>query len=123
MMTNVASIEAIRLLLREHKFESARRVCLARLAESHDDEFALRLLSHFAYRQLGDISMACQTLQQMRISSTKDHLQVLLLLAEDYQRLSHYDFYRYSPEARAGLTGEEYEVLQQLSPSTFSGAP
>ncbi len=113
MVVTPITIESIEKNLREHRHETARRHCLLALQKPATERKQLSLLLHQAYRQLGDMPSACELLEHLSPENDDERLAITLLLAEDFHLVSSYDFYRGSKYADAGLTGEEYEVMQQ----------
>lgn len=119
MVFTPTSIESIAEYLRERRYETARRRCLLALQGPTTERKQFSLLLHQAYRQLGDMPSACELLEQLSPENDDERLGILLLLAEDFHLVSHYDFYRGSKYAEVGLTGEEYEVMQQKRASEY----
>ncbi len=97
--------------LAEHRYEMARRLCVAAMAEtsansSHYTALALRM--HRALQGLGDIAGCRAVLRGLNPNSDHLRLEIALLLAEDAHQSGDYNFYRISPEAKSGLTHDEY---------------
>lgn len=122
--TIVDATAAIADALAAHKFETARRLSLAALVHAVGSERAaiLRLL-HQAYCKLGDMPQALAVTEGLAPVSEDECLEVWLLQAEDYHRLSAYDFYRGSVAERSGITGDEYaEQMLARSREAFERA-
>jgi len=122
MNQEIARIEAA---LAEARFETARRRCLAALDAAPDagQRNALLKQLHRAYRALGDFKGATEALAQIQPADEREQLEVVLSRASDLHHFSTYTFFRDSDEARAGLTGEEYEdKYEALSDLSFREA-
>jgi hypothetical protein len=97
--------------LAEHRYETARRLCVAAMAGVSADtcvhtELALQM--HRALQGLGDIGGCRAVLHALNPGSQELRMEIALRLAEDAHRLEDYNFYRISPEAKSGLTYDEY---------------
>lgn len=115
----------VRDALEGQRFETARRMALTALDALPKDEpdQDLRLLLHDALCALGDIGAAREVLAEFRSRNDDERLRLALLLAEDFHRLSAYDFYRSSPEKAQGLTGDEYaDKYESLADCEFASA-
>lgn len=100
--------------LATQRYETARRLCVAALdTATPPEQDPLRRLLHDVLCRLGDIPAAVRTLQETRPADTAARLTLALTLAEDYHRLSAYDFFRGSEHEKAGLTGDEYAARMQ----------
>lgn len=117
-------ISDIEHALSQHRYETARRLCVAAFKEPEPiDRNRLLLLQHRALRVLADWIGCRTTLEQVRPADDDQRLDLALLLGEDFNELSRYDHYRSSDEARQGLTGEEYEdKYKAISASHFKTA-
>ncbi len=93
-----------------HRFETARRLCLQALRTPQPNSEAVRRRLAEVYRRLADLPAAQAVLERMYPETVDARLEVALALAEIAERRAAYDFYRGSEEARAGLTGDEYEA-------------
>ena len=116
------SVSAIQDLLKSSRYETARRVCQRALR----DELApaarseMLLLLHSANRFLGDFVAATAALNQIESQNSAQELELLLCRAEDADAVAEHGFYRASPEAKAGLTAEEYsEGKEKLAREWF----
>jgi len=119
-----SSIAKIKELLRAENFESARRYCLKHLA-LHGNDTQVLILLHAAYFGLSDVAARQETLAQIVPKNEDELFETLLLKTQNAGRLARDEggYYRISPEAKAGLTNDEYnakwqkiasELLQEL---------
>ena len=116
-------LDHIRHVLQERKLETARRLCLQELASATPaTRPALTALLHDALRAEGDLREAIHQVEAVPATSDADRLAAALLLAEDYHRLSEYDFYRGSDYEKRGLTGEQYADLMQADATRYFAA-
>ena len=106
-----AEIEA---LLSAQSFELARRHCLKELAKNGPNS-RIQILLHSAYLGLSDVAARRELLEQIVPSNEEEAFEILLLKAQNADRLSRDEggFYRISPEAKAGLTNDEYNTKWQ----------
>lgn len=100
-------VNPARIALDKHCYESARRLCLLRLAQEPDDAEALLLL-HEAYRRMGDFSAAAGIITRLRASRLGEDFTLLLLEAENFHLLANEGCYRGSREKEQGLCVDEY---------------
>ena len=107
MIVSGTEIESARIALGEHRYESARRLCLLRLREERHDRAGLLLL-HEAYRRLGDFSAAVGVIERLRKSGLEEEFTLLLLEAENFHLLANEGCYRESAEKTSGLCVDEY---------------
>ena len=100
------SVSSIQNLLKESRYETARRVCRRELETktSPETRTELLLLLHMAYRMLGDLVAAGATLDEVEPTNDAQQFELLLRRAEDAYGLSVNGSYRLSAEAKAGLT-------------------
>jgi hypothetical protein len=118
-------LEVIRQNLEEQRFETARRMCLDAISGASDDSLIpdIKLLLHEALVKLGDIKGAHSALESFQPRNRSEHIDLLLLLAEDFHKLSAYDFFRDSPERDQGLTGDEYaDKYESMADEKFNAA-
>ncbi len=117
MMNTVlnTSVSSIQNLLKESRYETARRVCRRELETetSPETRTELLLLLHMAYRMLGDLVAAGAALDEVEATNDAQHFELLLRRAEDAYGLSVNGSYRLSVEAKAGLTFEQYTDQQE----------
>ena len=109
-----SSITKIEELLRVGNFETARRYCLKELAQNGDSTRVLILL-HSAYLGLSDVAARQETLARIVPQNDEELFETTLLKAENANRLARDEggYYRISPEAKAGLTNDEYNSKYQ----------
>jgi hypothetical protein len=109
-MTQINSISAIETLLKEARFETARRASHRALKSelSAETRTELWLLLHMASRFLGDFAAASVALEEVNPTNDNQEFELLLRRAEDTFRLSDNNFYRTSSEAKAGWTYDQY---------------
>lgn len=101
---------AIGQALDGQRYETARRLCLAALdGGAAEGRIATLRLLHRAYRALGDMPAALDTLAKIEAAVEAPQTELLLLRAEDYTLLASDSFYRASAERAAGLSLEEYQ--------------
>jgi len=123
-----STISEIQELLRLQNFELARRHCLRALAGGGNETQVLILL-HAAYRRLSDFAARRETLERIVPTTEDESFEVLLLKAQAAEELTYERtggaYYRISPEAKAGLTHDEFitkwqglaaDLWQQLDP-------
>ncbi len=118
-------LQTIRRTLDEERFETTRRMALAALRQpsAAAPRQDLLFLLHEASRALGDLHGARDTLAVIEPRDTAERLRVKLLLAEDYYLMSHYSFFRNSPEEARGLTSDEFaDIYNNLADETFDEA-
>jgi len=90
-------------------YETARRLCLCELAGG--DNARVLILLHDAYLGLDDVRGCIETLERIKPANEEERFEVLLLQVKNAERLARehsYQFYRISPEAKAGLTIDEF---------------
>ena len=106
-----SNIPKIEELLRIGNFETARRYCLKDLSKNGDDTRLLILL-HEAYLGLSDVAARQETLARIVPKNEDELFETVLLKAENATRLAQDEggYYRISPEAKAGLTNDEYNT-------------
>ena len=105
-------ITQIEEALAQQRYESARRLAVAALADLPPSETAVAgrilRLHHAALRMLAEFPAARASLDAVVAQSEDDRRELLLLQAEDLHILSTETHYRDSDEARLGLTNEQY---------------
>jgi hypothetical protein len=99
---------AIASALDRRAWETARRLALVALNDRPGNRQLLKLL-HRAMRALGDLEGCRFALGQMTSANAEEHLELILLQAEDAHRHGEAKFYRTSSELAAGYTLEEYQ--------------
>jgi len=116
-MRDITDLDDIERVLAEQRFETARRMCLARLPNAVEGvRVPLLKLLHVAYRRLGDLDACRRTLERIQPGSIEEQIETLVLLGEDYRLLASDGAYRQSAEARAGLTVDEYrQKMERLA--------
>jgi hypothetical protein len=73
------NLKPIQEALDQQRFETARRLALAALAQ--EESIALRLLLHEAWRRLGDYVPARASLESLSLEADEQRFEVALLLA------------------------------------------
>ncbi len=122
MVTSV-TLENFAKVLRECRWETARRFGLALAATPGADLHDVCWGLHDAYVMLGDFRAARELLGKVVPRDENEQIRQKLLLGMDYQRLSAESFYRSSEEARAGLSVDEYAAkYHALADREFAAA-
>lgn len=108
------SIAVIQKHLRDKNCETARRYCLKEIA-ANGETTPLLILLHSAYFGLSDVAARQETLARIVPENDEEIFETTLLKAVNAGRLAKDEggYYRISPEAKAGLTNDEYNSKYQ----------
>ena len=101
MNSNLAHIQKA---LADQKFETARRLSLRELAQKPENADAVRRLLHEACLRQGDFSNVHQLLDEIVPANEDERLELTLLHATDYLNCAGSNYWRESPEVKAGMT-------------------
>jgi hypothetical protein len=99
----------LRAALDGARYETARRIGFALLANSAAPRAEVALLLHDALIKLADFSTARDLLESEAASMKEHSFEATLRLTGDLRILSHETHYRTSAEARQGYTVDEYQ--------------
>lgn len=102
------NLDDLHQALSRARYETARRIGLSLLAQNPGDPAPLVFALHDAYVHLGDFREAKRLLETSGTGLTGHALRILLLLAEDFKKLSRDGYFAGSDEARQGYTVDEY---------------
>ena len=120
---NLSNLRPIEKAFRDKRYETARRLCLRELARKPANGDAVRMILHDALLELGDFASIHQVLDEINPTTEDERLEITLLHAVDYFKITQSGHYRDSEEAKAGFTGEQFnDKMTGLAEKSFTQA-